>query len=650
MPSGPISHTAGLTFEDFGLTFYDPQGVGKVRENAENIELAHALKGTWDSSSERVDLELDDKPKLNLRNHLNVPGDVETDSLKPDDNSGHIGFNSNRISSLSDGTNAQDAATVSQLLDVSGDNSSRDNIPAIDFRASNDASLNAFWDSNNNQFVVDYSVTNTNTQDPFDLYVNGSFIEANIEDMDFIEGNSINLTGNSPSFEDGELTIAVDESSIDHNNLTNSGQTDAHHIRPSAGTLLTEDASQNFNVDESNINHNNLTNSSDSDAHHTRPSAGSGLTDSSNTFNVNAGNALNINNDDLDVDESAINHNNLTNSGDSDAHHIRPSAGSALAEDASQNFNFNGNYNVEDLQTTGSADYVPTSDGAGGLTMAQPWSSSSGGGGGLFFNSAYYAIDSGDYEAIGTFRVASGDSSDITKAGVMNDLQNAPTGLKVVVRDVTNGSDVINKNSKLVTGSPLGTMSGAADFEVRIVNDTSDVQVASVFVVAGSDGGSSTDTRVDVLNTDISGNQTTVQSDAPAINFEKNLQALWDSTNSEADVDTLTDLDQAHGLINGSTVGAKGENISGVTKPAVGHYRVVFDPAIGDTSDDLEIRVTPYYPLFDEAGEQITASTCRFAVQQDPDGDNTSEVSIVFEDGTGSAVDPSYFSIEARDL
>lgn len=109
----------------------------------------------------------------------------------------------------------------------------------------------------------------------------------------------------------------------------------------------------------------------------------------------------------------------------------------------------------------------------------------SSGGDVLTFSAPYYVISAGDYEAVATYRVASGISQDITKAGVRNDLGNVPTGLKLVVRDVTNGSDVINISDDLTTGSPLGTMSGAANFEVRIVNDTSDTQAASAFAIAG---------------------------------------------------------------------------------------------------------------------------------------------------------------------
>jgi len=265
MPSGAISHTAGPTFEDLGLTFYDPEGVGQVRENVENVELAHALKGTWDSQTERVDVELNDDPKLNLRNHLNVPGDVETDSLKPDDNSDYIGLNSNRLQNLKDGSNAQDAATVSQLVDASGDSTSQDNVPEFEFRVSGDGSLTTTWDSNNQKYIVDYYYNDTvGSDDPFDLYVNGGFIESNVEDMDFTEGNAIDLVGYDRAGSDAELNIAVDESDIDHNNLLNSA---------------------------------------DSDAHHTRPSAGSGLSESSGSFDINAGAGLGISADTLSVDD-----------------------------------------------------------------------------------------------------------------------------------------------------------------------------------------------------------------------------------------------------------------------------------------------------------------------------------------------------------
>jgi len=57
---------------------------------------------------------------------------------------------------------------------------------------------------------------------------------------------------------EGEISLANLESNA-HADLS-SINSDDHHIRPSAGTLLTEDASNNFNVDEASIDHDNLTN------------------------------------------------------------------------------------------------------------------------------------------------------------------------------------------------------------------------------------------------------------------------------------------------------------------------------------------------------------------------------------------------------
>jgi hypothetical protein len=211
-----------------------------------------------------------------------------------------------------------------------------------------------------------------------------------------------------------------------------------------------------------------------------------------------------------------------------------------------------GNVNVEDLTTTGSSDTVPVSDGAGNLSMGQPWTSTGGGGGsGRFYNSPYYVFNDGDTEVLGTLRVASGTSVDISECGIQNDLQNIPSGLDVVIQDVTNGTEVLRKNEKLSTGSPLATLSGAADFEFRIENTTGSTQAASAFVGAegSSSGGSSTD-LVDTKNTNRAGNLTTVQSDTPIINFLKGIAASWDSTNGKADVGIadIIDIDALQGV------------------------------------------------------------------------------------------------------
>jgi FtsZ-binding cell division protein ZapB len=84
-----------------------------------------------------------------------------------------------------------------------------------------------------------------------------------------VAGNSVSLGGSA---------------GISHADLSSIGSSD-HHTRPSAGNALA-DNSNTFDVEESSIDHNNLTNSGQADAHHTRPSAGSGLAESSNTFAV----------------------------------------------------------------------------------------------------------------------------------------------------------------------------------------------------------------------------------------------------------------------------------------------------------------------------------------------------------------------------
>jgi hypothetical protein len=58
----------------------------------------------------------------------------------------------------------------------------------------------------------------------------------------------------------------ISTTTISHDNINGVSSSD-HHVRPSAGTLLSEDGSNNFNVQESNINHDNIAGVSYADHH-----------------------------------------------------------------------------------------------------------------------------------------------------------------------------------------------------------------------------------------------------------------------------------------------------------------------------------------------------------------------------------------------
>jgi hypothetical protein len=104
------------------------------------------------------------------------------------------------------------------------------------------------------------------------------------------------------------------------------------------------------------------------------------------------------------------------------------------------------------------------------------------GGGGAFVNSPYYAISDGDYETIGTYHVSSGSTLEVTELGLYNDLQNVPSGVSIILRDVTGGSDVTSASSKIVSGDPVASVSGQVDLEVRLDNASGSTQALSGFL------------------------------------------------------------------------------------------------------------------------------------------------------------------------
>jgi len=180
---------------------------------------------------------------------------------------------------------------------------------------------------------------------------------------------SVTVAGNSVAL--GGATA------IDHADLTSIGASD-HHVRPTAGSGIADnadtfdvttgagvriDGNGNVAVDESTVDHDGLANISASD-HHVRPTAREGLADNANNFDVTTGsgvridangnvatdhnnpltvnagsldlalgNALTVNAGDLAVNEGAISHDNIGGVSASD-HHVRPSAGTALADNS----------------------------------------------------------------------------------------------------------------------------------------------------------------------------------------------------------------------------------------------------------------------------------------------------------------------------
>jgi hypothetical protein len=176
------------------------------------------------------------------------------------------------------------------------------------------------------------------------------------------------------------------------------------------GNALTVDGSDLLAVVEGDIQHDNLTGASDDAAHHIRPSAGSGMTDDSNTFNINVGdglskstdaigllagaglgfdgegnldvksefvqdvvaalvaggNAVSVSYDDgagiltVSVNDGQIDHDSTNGGTDADAHHTKTSSASELSDvspDSDANAHHNQNHDNSDHTTN----YLPQS-------------------------------------------------------------------------------------------------------------------------------------------------------------------------------------------------------------------------------------------------------------------------------------------------
>ena len=88
----------------------------------------------------------------------------------------------------------------------SGAGTSEVDVENVKFEVSGDASLSTSYDAINDEFVVTYSATDTNTQsdDPIDLFVDGSNVDYNVEDLNLIgeAGSGISLQGISDNVSD----------------------------------------------------------------------------------------------------------------------------------------------------------------------------------------------------------------------------------------------------------------------------------------------------------------------------------------------------------------------------------------------------------------------------------------------------------------
>lgn len=87
-------------------------------------------------------------------------------------------------------------------------------------------------------------------------------------------------------------------------------------------------------------------------------------------------------------------------------------------------------------------------------------------------------LQDGEHTAI-RVNVPSGRTLKVWYVGVQNELNNAPTNLKAVVRDETNSTDIVSENAKFSSGQPLAEKAGAIDIECRARNDTGSEQEVS---------------------------------------------------------------------------------------------------------------------------------------------------------------------------
>jgi uncharacterized UPF0146 family protein len=203
----------------------------------------------------------------------------------------------------------------------------------------------------------------------------------------------------------------------------------------------------------------------------------------------------------------------VVDNGDTATIKIPQGGGSAVSDDGTEIVNI-----VQDLNF--GEDLAVTDNGSGQVTIDST---------AIGVNTEVYPIPlteiyNGETLQGPRFQVSSTETIDLLQIGVQNNSEQIPTGLRIQVYDLTNDQLLVDSNSKLQTGSPLASVTGTVDLEVRIKNVTGSDQIASGFLVVGTDGGgSNVDSR-----TNVSDGGVEVLTDVQDINFGTNLSVVDD--------------------------------------------------------------------------------------------------------------------------
>jgi hypothetical protein len=292
--------------------------------------------------------------------------------------------------------------------------------------------------------------------------------------------------------------------------------------------------------------------------------------------------------------------------------------------------------------------------------------------GGLTFFQVPRAVMDNDTWAVGArFRIPDGDTKEFTAAGVQTDSSTAPTGLKIQLYDDTNDTLLIDANSIYTSGSPLASVTGPVDVEIRVENLTGSKQTASGFITMGTGGGGSSSSSDKV---DFEDGSTTVE-DPDDVLFTAN-----QSNNATANLEVDVSSDGSGGaevdysfvdtfrpspidawativtdLSNPSNSAIKGTNVTGVQKLGRGVWRVGLSSGIGSSTasqdPDLEVQVSSSLGWTSNETSNSTGMTWH-TWQQAGDNSNpqANEVDIRFRNENGNVADPVAFSIKVIDV
>jgi hypothetical protein len=137
----------------------------------------------------------------------------------------------------------------------------------------------------------------------------------------------------------------------------------------------------------------------------------------------------------------------------SDDHHVRPIPGTNISEDGSNNFNVD--------QGAGSGLNADQLDGIEGAQYKQT----------ILMNLPSQTINSGNYTALDRLTVPTGSNLELYVEEIRNDSFNSPSGLNLVVRNVTDAVNAYTSSTAYNAGDPITTLTGVAGDDLIIAAD-----------------------------------------------------------------------------------------------------------------------------------------------------------------------------------